>query len=92
MNPIIYLLTNIIAIVNLLLFIYIIISVLISFNILNRNQMLVSKVYDALGRLFEPILAPIRKMLPDMNGIDFSPIILIIGLNFLEYALAYYFA
>lgn len=92
MNPIIYLLTTIISLINLLLIVYIVISLLISFNILNRNQPLVAKIYYALGRLLEPMLEPIRKLLPDLNGIDISPIFLIIALNFLEYALVYYFA
>ncbi len=92
MNPFIYLLTSIISLISFLLIVYIVISLLISFNILNRNQMLVSKVYYALGRLLEPLLEPIRKLLPDLNGLDISPILLIIILNFLEYALIYYLA
>lgn len=92
MNPFIYLLTSIISLISFLLIVYIVISLLISFNILNRNQTLVSKVYYALGRLVEPLLEPIRKALPDLNGIDISPIILIILLNFVEYALIYYLA
>lgn len=90
MNPIIYLLTSVISLINFALIVYIIISLLISFNILNRHQPLVAKIYYALGRLLEPMLKPIRKYLPDLNGIDISPIILILFLNFLEYALVFY--
>ena len=90
MHPLIYLVTSLISLINLALIIYIVISLLISFNILNRHQPLVSKIYYALGRLLEPLLEPIRRFLPDLNGLDVSPIVLIIGLNFLEYALIYY--
>lgn len=90
MHPLVYLLTSLLSLVNFALIAYIIINLLISFNILNRQQPLVSKIYYALGRLLEPLLEPIRKFLPDLNGIDISPIILIIILRFLEYALVYY--
>lgn len=90
MNPFIALLVNAVYIINLLLFIYIIISLLISFDILNRHQPIVAKIYYALGRLFEPLLKPIRQLLPDMGGIDISPIILILLINFIENAILYY--
>lgn len=92
MNPLIYLLTTLISLLNLLLIVYVVISLLLSFNILNRNQPLVSTIYQALGRLLEPLLQPIRKLLPELNGIDVSPILLIIALNFVEYSLIYYLA
>lgn len=92
MNPIIYLINSLIELINLALIVYIVLSLLISFNILNRNQPLVAKVYYALGRLMEPLLEPIRRFLPDLNGIDISPIILIMLLNFVQYSLAYYLA
>lgn len=91
MHPIIYLISTLISFISLALFIYIIISLLISFNILNRHQLLVQKIYYALGRLFEPMLRPIRNALPELGGIDVSPIVLILLLNFIEYSLVYYF-
>ena len=90
MHPLVFLITSILSLINIALFIYIIISLLISFNILNRNQPLVYTVYQALSRLFEPMLKPIRQYLPDLGGIDISPIVLIIFLRFFEYCIAYY--
>jgi YggT family protein len=40
-------------------------------------------ILNALGRVLEPLLAPIRARIPPMGGLDFSPLILIIGLQFL---------
>ena len=40
----------------------------------------------ALKRLTEPLLGPIRRFLPDLGGLDISPIVLLLGLQFLEYA------
>ncbi|MDG1287577.1 MAG: YggT family protein [Rickettsiales bacterium] len=89
-HPLIFLVSSILSLINMALLVYIIISFLISFNILNRHQGLVSTVYQALERLLEPMLRPIRKHLPDLNGIDISPIVLILILRFLEYAMHYY--
>jgi len=92
MHPLIYLLSSVLSLINIALIVYIVISLLINFNILNRHQPLVSRVEYALGRLLEPLLRPIRQMLPDMGGIDLSPIVIILLLQFLEYALVYYLA
>ncbi len=89
-NPVVYLISTLIWWINLALFVWVILSLLISFNIVNRWHPIVSRVYDVLSRLLEPLLRPIRRILPDLGGIDISPIILIILLNFIERSLYYY--
>jgi YggT family protein len=64
-----------------------ILSWLIAFNVVNTSNRFVMTVADALWRLTEPALRPIRKLLPDLGGIDVSPVILILLLLTLEYAL-----
>lgn len=91
MNPFIELISSVIQIINLLLIIWIVLSWLISFNIVNRNQPLVYRVNYALSRLFEPVLRPIRRFMPDLGEIDISPIVLFLLLHFLQRALFYYF-
>jgi len=71
------------SIISFLLFIYIIFSLLISFNVINTYNQFVSIVYGTLVKLFEPILRPIRNALPDLGGIDFSPIIVFFALRYL---------
>jgi YggT family protein len=63
---------------------HVILSWLISFNVLNMNNQFVYQLYTNLDRLLEPMFRPIRKILPNMGGIDLSPIILLIGVNFLK--------
>ncbi|WKE66176.1 YggT family protein [Gallaecimonas kandeliae] len=46
-------------------------------------------VAAALYQLTEPLLRPIRRILPTMGGLDFSPMVLLFGLQFLQYALGY---
>jgi YggT family protein len=59
---------------------HIVMSWLINFNVLNRNQPLVWQIWTGLERLLEPIYRPIRRVLPNLGGLDLSPIVLIIGL------------
>ena len=55
-------------------------SWLIAFNVVNMRNRFVYTVMDTLHRLTEPALRPIRRFLPDLGGIDISPVILIVFL------------
>ncbi|HZV20411.1 MAG TPA: YggT family protein [Hyphomicrobiales bacterium] len=59
-------------------------SWLIAFDVVNRRNRAVYMIYDALYRLTDPALRPIRKRLPDLGGLDISPLILILALIFLR--------
>lgn len=56
----------------------VIMSWLINFGILNYNQPIVSQIWNSLNRLLEPLYRPIRSFLPNLGGIDFAPLILIL--------------
>lgn len=90
-NPIIWLISEIIDIFSFVLFVWVILSILIQLQIVNRNQPLVYKIFDVLGRFVEPLLKPIRKYMPDLGGIDISPIVLVLLLQFFQRCLIYYF-
>lgn len=90
MNPIIYLISTLIWWINAALMVWVVLSMLISFNVVNRWHPVVSTIYNALSRLIEPMLRPLRRLLPDLGGIDISPILLIILLNFIDKSLYYY--
>ncbi len=62
----------------------VVMSWLIAFNVINGSNPYVRQVGYALRRLTEPLLAPIRRFLPDLGGIDVSPIVLLLALYFLE--------
>lgn len=64
-----------------------IMSWLISFQVLNVRQQLVGQIWYGLNRLLEPIYAPIRRILPDMGGIDLSPLVALIGIYAIEIVL-----
>lgn len=59
---------------------HVIINWLVNFNVLNIRQPIVYQIWSGLNRLFEPIYAPIRRMIPNVGGIDLSPMVLIFGI------------
>jgi YggT family protein len=84
MNPFLWLIDTIINIFIWLLIASAVLSWLIAFNVVNTRNPIVHNVAEFLYRVTEPLLRPIRNMLPSLGGIDISPVILIIGLLFLE--------
>jgi YggT family protein len=62
----------------------VILSWLVAFNVINTQSNFVRTVLDVLERLTAPLYRPIRKILPDFGGIDFSPIILILAIQILR--------
>ncbi|HEY5795980.1 MAG TPA: YggT family protein [Bosea sp. (in: a-proteobacteria)] len=73
-----------------LLIISAVLSWLIAFNVLNTRNQFVSTVWDMLYRITEPLLRPIRNMLPNLGGIDISPIILLLGIFFIQRVIVLY--
>ncbi len=63
---------------NMLVIIWFIIGLLFSFNVIGRDNTFFVAVHDAIARLFEPVLRPIRRFLPDTGAIDFSPMVLLL--------------
>lgn len=67
-----------------------ILSWLIAFNVVNTRNDVVRAVWDFLSRVTEPVLRPIRRFLPNLGGIDVSPIILLLLIFFLERVIQLY--
>jgi len=61
-----------------------VLSWLIAFNVVNTRNPVVASVAEFLYRITEPVLRPIRSMLPNLGGIDVSPVILILIILLLE--------
>ena len=70
--------------------IYVILSMLISFNIINTNNRIISIVMDFLFKLIEPLLRVIRNVIPNFGAIDVSPVILIIVIEAFQYIMTKY--
>jgi len=79
----------------LTLYIYLLIAAavlswLIAFNVVNMRNQFVAMVADFLYRITEPALRPIRRFMPNLGGIDISPIILILIIIFLQLIIRIY--
>jgi YggT family protein len=67
----------------------VIMSWLIAFNVVNQHNQFVRALWNAFNAVTEPMLRPIRRRLPDLGGIDISPMIFILGLLLLRYVINY---
>jgi YggT family protein len=82
----------VISTANMLLIVWIIIGLLFAFNVVSPRNQFAYAVHDALSRLFEPVLRPIRKIMPDTGQIDFAPMVfmlLLVGVSRLLQAAVY---
>lgn len=82
MNAVLTLLDTLITLYIYTLLAYVIFSWLIAFKIVNPWQPFVRQILSALSQLHEPLLSRIRGVLPDLGGIDISPIIVLLAVQF----------
>lgn len=73
-----------ISIVVMLVIVQFVLSLLISFNVVNMHNQFVSAIWTAVNALLDPVLGPIRRIMPNTGAIDFSPLVLIVGLEILR--------
>ena len=84
-----------VILIALKLYIYILIAAavlswLIAFNVVNTRNQFVGMVADFLYRITEPALRPIRRRIPNLGGIDISPLILVFIIIFIRYVIRLY--
>jgi YggT family protein len=84
------LLTTLIQIVDLLINVFVmliivqfVIGLLLAFNVINTSNQFVVSVYHSINSLLEPVLAPIRRMMPSTGALDFAPLVLIVVMQIL---------
>ena len=87
---VLYIIFQILQIYKYAVIIYVILSMLISFNIINTNNRIISIVMDFLFKLIEPLLRVIRNIIPNFGSIDISPVILIIVIEAFQYIMTKY--
>ncbi|NRB02658.1 MAG: YggT family protein [Rhodobacteraceae bacterium] len=67
---------------------HVIMSWLISFQVLNPYQPFVANIWQGINRLLEPVYRPLRRVLPDLGGLDLTPLVALIGIAILRIVLA----
>jgi YggT family protein len=76
-------LTYLMNIVIIVVIVQFVLGLLISFNVVNMHNDAVAAIWKAVNAILDPVLRPIRKILPDTGMIDLSPMVLIIALSIL---------
>ena len=90
MRSILYIILLILDIYIWLLIAAAVLSWLIAFNVVNVRNQFVGMIGDFLYRITEPVLRPIRNMMPNLGGLDLSPVILILIIYFIQNVIRYY--
>ena len=72
------------TILSTVVIIQFILRLLLSFNVVSLSNNIVASIWQALNVILDPFLKPIRKIMPDTGMIDFSPMVLLIGLRILQ--------
>ena len=84
MNALLVLLNEIITLYLYSLFIYVVMSLLIQFQMINSYNKIINAIFRALISIHEPLLGKIRRYMPSLSGIDLSPVIVILLLSFIK--------
>lgn len=84
MTAVLNLIDNVVSLYIWILFLAVIASWLINFNVINTSNRVVYMIVDTPYKLTEPALRPIRRLLPNMGGLDLSPVVLILLLYFIR--------
>jgi YggT family protein len=80
-DALIYIVENVIWLYSIIIFASVVLSWLVAFNVVNPYNQFVRTLRIFCERATEPLLRPIRRMLPDLGGIDISPVILLIAVQ-----------
>jgi YggT family protein len=78
MTSLLQILLMILQLVQFVVIAHVIMSWLISFNVLNTRQQFVWQIWTGLERLLEPIYGPIRRILPSLGGLDLAPLVVLL--------------
>ena len=84
MNALLWLFNTIIQLYIYILVASAVLSWLVAFNVVNVRNPIVSQIGEFLYQVTEPVLRPIRRILPNLGGVDISPVILILLLLFVQ--------
>lgn len=89
LDAIIQILELVISLVTTVVIVQFVLSLLLVFNVISLNNNVVASIWQALNAILDPVLRPIRKIMPDTGMIDFSPIILIFGMRAIQILLTW---
>ena len=80
----IYFVSPLLSLLIFVMFIYMILSWLVAFNVVNLRNPAMGQIYDIVQRIVEPILTPIRRVIPPLGGLDMAFLVAILGIYWLQ--------
>ncbi len=83
-NMIVGIISYLLYVLTMIIMVQFVMSILIAFNVINTYNEFVRAIWTALERITNPIYRPIRKILPDLGPIDFSPAVVLILINIFQ--------
>ncbi|SDM40173.1 YggT family protein [Maricaulis salignorans] len=81
---VVYFLNPILGLLWIIVIVGVILSWLISFNVVNPHNQFVGMIWRLTNSITEPLLGPIRSILPNLGGMDFSPVVLLLLISFAQ--------
>ena len=84
MQELLFFIHHLITLYIYIIFASVILSWLMNFGIVNPASPMVRAIYQALSAVTEPLLRPIRAIMPDLGAIDISPIVLLLACQFVQ--------
>jgi len=88
-NPILWLISNLVGAYTFIVFAYLVTQLLVQFGYADRRHQITIFIMNMGRAVVEPALRPIRRFVPPISNIDFSPIVLLLGLQFSVNALGW---
>ena len=88
LSALIGVLSYLLGILSFVIIAQFIVSLLVSFNVVNTSNDFVRTILRALDTITEPLYRPIRRILPDFGGLDFSPVVVLIAIRILQMLLS----
>ena len=85
MIPLLQFIEYVIGLYEIVVIAAVVMSWLIAFNVINAHNQFVRSLWQGFNAVTEPLLRPIRRMMPDLGGIDISPVILLLACMFLRF-------
>ncbi|RDC58969.1 uncharacterized protein HME9302_00146 [Alteripontixanthobacter maritimus] len=72
------------SVLVMLIIVQFVIGLLFAFNVVNSSNAFLTQVYNSINAVLDPVLSPIRRLLPATGAIDFSPLVLIVILQVVQ--------
>lgn len=90
-NPFVWLILQLIGIYTIVVIAAVVVSWLVAFGVVNTYNQYARSAVQLLDALTEPVFRQVRRVIPPIGGLDISPLIVLIGLEFLSRLISFYF-